>query len=66
MYMLTIFRTFYIDVDGACEVRHRNLEYIELVRKAGLFIPTSDETKSWEAWIHEEKRKRYIFIRMIF
>jgi hypothetical protein len=58
MYVLTIFRTFYIGVDGACEVRHRNLEYIELVRKAGLFLPSSERPETWESWIHEEKRKR--------
>jgi len=58
MYILTIFRTFYIGVGGACEIRHHNMEYIELVRKAGLFLPSPDAPKTWEAWIYEEKRKR--------
>jgi hypothetical protein len=61
LYLLAIFCTFYSGIDEARKVRRNHKRYIDLVRKAGLFQPLSDEPQAcqrWETWVHEEKRKR--------
>jgi hypothetical protein len=58
---MSVFSTFYVGMDECRKTRQNYTCITDLARNAGLFrslCPTDNQTKTWEEWVYEEKRKR--------
>jgi hypothetical protein len=65
LHLLYCFSTFYVGVEQCRKAREEFNRVIELARKSGLFRAlhsTSNPTRTWEEWVYEEKRKRFVLL----
>lgn len=63
LYLLSTFCTFYVGMEHCRKTRQEYNQLIDLARNSGLFRalhPTDNPTGTWEEWVYEEKRKRYL------
>jgi hypothetical protein len=61
-YLWAVFSIFYVGLDESRKTRHDFDKLVDLARNSGYFRSSSQSentSKSWEEWVHEEKRKRY-------